>query len=178
MSIIFLIIIGFTLWAIDPTEWFSNSHTVYPAICLQGNIVLSDPSPNYSQADFYKARADCDISVSMTKTYRINEARGEVTTLMSGVTPMRLVKCAIMDKRNWRCEYLDKHTGIYDNHWLSGFVEMRKGRIAIDPAEAMNGPPGQAFYMRRWQWLVAKYSLGALDNRWNWLLISRQERAF
>jgi hypothetical protein len=73
-------------------------------------------------------------------TYRINEARAEVTYWHPGLDfePLKLINCTIRNNRNWTCDYPDG----------MGSVSMRDGLTKRNTADKNDG----WIYVRKYQW--------------------------
>jgi hypothetical protein len=98
--------------------------------------------------------------------YKLNEPRAEVYyTLEDGFGPRRLTDCNIFSQTDWTCAYPDGKK-----------IVVRDGLEAISAADAYR-PYGPSFYLRRWQWCIAKimWFLGERPQG-DWLIPEQQER--
>ena len=93
MSVVVLLVVIFFIWVWEPWSELTNEVTVYPAMCVV-------PGPG--------APGDCPRYHKLNRiTFRINEARAEVTYWLPGIDfgPKKLVNCAIRGNRNWICDF-------------------------------------------------------------------------
>lgn len=124
------------------TGFSNNQITVYSANCTSLKpIVLPthalDKNRDANNFDRYKrAHTQCGLSALGATTYTINSARAEVYYDSLGI-PERLVNCAILDAKNWRCAYQDG----------SGHVTVLDGLEALK-----RGHESFRFSIYRYQW--------------------------
>jgi len=88
----------------------SDETTIYKASCTN----LTPIRPSYYSIDlqnfektyeqYRRNRAECGILAAFSQTYKLNTSRAEVYYDSAG-NPERLVDCAILDNKNWRCAY-------------------------------------------------------------------------
>lgn len=146
-TLIFAAVVGW--WASGPA---SDEVTVYTATCV--NNIIIRPFAHYSRDErwdkdfakqFFQDRQNCVILLLNDLTYKVNLHQSEVyyqSKLDSG--PKRLVKCAIMDSSNWRCEFPDG----------SGYIAVINGLKAIKNDSSRS----DLFSLYRWQyWYVTWY---------------------
>ena len=141
----FLVAIGGWL-AIGPS---SDEITIYYASCagdkgIRPLLHYDKPGKQFSEIyeQYIQDRKKCVLLPLTDRTYKVNIYQSEVY-YQSSFGPERLVKCAIMNSANWRCEWPDG----------SGY------KAVIDGVEAIKkDSSSRPFSLRRWQyWYVTLY---------------------
>lgn len=148
----------FTLFSLAICGWWvsgpsSDETILYYASCA--NCIHIRPLHHYNEGKitsevyekYLQDHKNCVLLHWTARTYKLNVHKSEVYyQLRLGGGPERLVKCAILNNKNWRCEYPDG----------SGHMAVVDGLEAIKKDSY-----GRLFSLYRWQyWYVA----------WHWMI--------
>lgn len=148
---IVLVLAGLGWWWSGPA---SDELVLYPARCADGTPILPRALTGTRELDLEKVkqdekkyrqdRANCVIDLYVPEVFKLNEARGEVY-YKGLVGTKRLVDCAIFGRTDWTCSYPDGSGKVVIIDGLQAIGEHDLRRIA-----------GPLFYLRRWQWWIAR----------------------
>jgi hypothetical protein len=160
--VVWLLVISAVWWWTGPSK---DETTIYYASCTSFTPILP-PSHSVDTQDLQKFeksyeryrrnRAACGILAGGYTTYKLNAARAEVYYDLG--TPKRLIDCAILDNKNWRCAYpADKQDYMTVKNGLEGIREnYRSFRFSV--------------YRYQWWYVTIYWLLFSEPPRGEWLI--------
>lgn len=168
-AILMSLIIGALVWWLSGPS--SDETVVYPASCTNGLHVLppgmvldvsTTEAWERSYSEYRRSREGCLIRTWSRTVYKLNRNLGEAYTA-HGFDITRLVDCAFFSRTEWKCYYMDG----------SGPVVILDGLKAIHRSDLEDASP--FFYLRRWQWWLARLYAWVGHPQGSWLIPEQVE---